>query len=259
MSTDTAQEVRPLTSSPPSQGQSSGGALWRAGYTPADTIGTKLEQIEIRVGELQGEEEAGKKVLASIAPAKIQSWFSQGSGTRYRCKLGQMILMMGTFGIFVPADGTEVHEKRLVYEGIQGLLENVAMGIEEKQAEMREKDKSLSAKRMELTELEKTIQRRQMLLDLTSKEIEEGMLRLEEEKKKIEERKIWEEEPANCTTMATEPEGLTTKEDGIPGLQIMGVFTLCGLLAALSCGGVTSILVATAKAWTTKPPQQRRR
>jgi len=35
-STDTAQEVGPLTSSPPSRGQSSGGALWRAGYTPAD-------------------------------------------------------------------------------------------------------------------------------------------------------------------------------------------------------------------------------
>jgi hypothetical protein len=108
----------------------------------ADAIGTKLEQIEIRMGELQGEEEAGKKVLASIAPAKIQSRFSQGSGTRYRCKLGRMILMMGTFGIFVPADGTEVNEKRLVYEGIQGLQENVAMGIEEKQAEMREMDKS---------------------------------------------------------------------------------------------------------------------
>ncbi len=35
-STDTAQEVGPLTSSPPSQGQSSGGALWRAGYIPTD-------------------------------------------------------------------------------------------------------------------------------------------------------------------------------------------------------------------------------
>jgi hypothetical protein len=108
----------------------------------ADAIGTKLEQIEIRMGELQGEEEAGKKVLASIAPAKIQSRFRQGSGTRYRCKLGRMILMMGTFSIFVPADGTEVNEKRLVYEGIQGLQENVAMGIEEKQAEMREINKS---------------------------------------------------------------------------------------------------------------------
>ncbi len=37
-STDTAQEIGPLTSSPPSRGQSSGGALWRAAYTPADRL-----------------------------------------------------------------------------------------------------------------------------------------------------------------------------------------------------------------------------
>jgi SUMO ligase MMS21 Smc5/6 complex component len=35
------------------------------------------------------------------------------------------------------------------------------MGIEKKQAEMREMDQNLSAKRMELIELEKTIWRRQ--------------------------------------------------------------------------------------------------
>jgi hypothetical protein len=37
------------------------------------------------------------------------------------------------------------------------------------------------------------------------------------------------------------------------GLQIMGVFTLCGFLATLSWGGVTSVLVLTARAWPTKP------
>jgi hypothetical protein len=153
----------------------------------------------------------------------------------------------------MPADGTEVKEKRLAYEGIQGLLENVAMGIEEKQAEMRKMDQSLSAKKMELIELEKTIRRRQMLLDLMSREIEEGMLRLKEEKRIMEEKKMREEEPANYTMVAGEPEELTARRDGIPGLQIMGVFTLCGLLVALDWGGVTSILVATAKAWTTKP------
>jgi hypothetical protein len=34
----TAPEVGPLTSSPPSRGQSSGGALWRAGYIPGDCL-----------------------------------------------------------------------------------------------------------------------------------------------------------------------------------------------------------------------------
>ncbi len=36
LSTGTAQEVRPLTSSPSSQGQCSGGALWRAAYAPGE-------------------------------------------------------------------------------------------------------------------------------------------------------------------------------------------------------------------------------
>jgi hypothetical protein len=101
---------------------------------------------------------------------------------------------------------------------------------------------------MELIELEKTNQRRQMLLELTSMEIEEGMLKLEEERKKMEEERTQGEEPADCTMMTTDAEELVTKEAGMPRLQIMGVFTLCGLLTVLSWGNVTSILVVTAKA-----------
>jgi hypothetical protein len=37
-STGTATEVGPLTSSPPSRGQSSGGALWTPGYNPTDRL-----------------------------------------------------------------------------------------------------------------------------------------------------------------------------------------------------------------------------
>ncbi len=76
-----------------------------------------------------------------------------------------------------------------------------------------------------------------MLLDLMFKEIEEGMLKLKEEKRIVEEKKIREEEPANCTVIASEPEELTARKDGKPGLQIMAVFTLCGLLAALGWAG----------------------
>ncbi len=129
-------------------------------------------------------------------------------------------------------NGAEADEKKLAYDGLQGLLENVAMGIEEKQAEMLEMDLSLSIKRAELIELEKTIRRRQKLLDLTSREIEEGMLKREEEKKKIEKKRAEVEEPINCTTTVIEPKSLTVKRKGVPGLQIMGVRTLCGLLAA---------------------------
>ncbi len=37
LSMSTATEVGPLTSSPPGQGQSSGGALWKPSYTPGDS------------------------------------------------------------------------------------------------------------------------------------------------------------------------------------------------------------------------------
>jgi hypothetical protein len=36
----------------------------------------------------------------------------------------------------------------------------------------------------------------------------------------------------------------------------MGVFTLCGLLAILGSGGITSILVIAAKMWATKAPSK---
>ncbi len=53
--------------------------------------------------------------------------------------------------------------------------------------------------------------------------------------------------------MTTKSGELNAREGMISGLQIMGVFTLCGALATLSWGGVTSMLVMTAKAWATKP------
>jgi hypothetical protein len=91
---------------------------------------------------------------------------------------------------------------------------------------------------------------------LTSREIEEGILKLEEKKKAVEEKKAQAEEPVNCTAPMIEPESLTTKQGGVSGLQGMGVFTLCGLLATLGWGGIASILVVAAKAWATKPPNK---
>jgi hypothetical protein len=71
----------------------------------------------------------------------------------------------------------------------------------------------------------------------------------------VEEERI-REEPANCTMAMADPETLVAKEARVPGLQVMGVFTLCGLLAALGWGGLTGILVITTKAWTTRPPSE---
>jgi hypothetical protein len=139
--------------------EDSGLAVQESGHDRGE-IGADRDQDE----GTQEERRRGKKASAGTTPARIRCEPSMAVGTGYKCKLGRMILMMGTLASAV---GTEAREKRSAYEGIQGLLESVAMGIEEKQMEMREMDRSLSAKRMELIELEKTVWRRQMLLNLT--------------------------------------------------------------------------------------------
>jgi hypothetical protein len=49
-------------------------------------------------------------------------------------------------------------------------------------------------------------------------------------------------------------EGQVKKESRISGLKVLGVFTLCGLLASLGWGGVISVLVITSKVWPAKEP-----
>jgi hypothetical protein len=78
-------------------------------------IGARLEQIEIRMRELQRKDEEGKKALAGTTPATIRCEPGMAVGTGYKCKLGRMILMMGTLASAV---GTEAREKRPAYEGI---------------------------------------------------------------------------------------------------------------------------------------------
>jgi hypothetical protein len=45
---------------------------------------------------------------------------------------------------------------------------------------------------------------------------------------------------------------LNAREGIAFGLQIMGVFTLCGLLATLGWGGMTGLIVVTSKIWPSK-------
>ncbi len=101
-----------------------------------------------------------------------------------------VILALGILGILAPmaSEGTEGPRtgRRLGYDGIQGLLEGDAMGIEKKQSAMKEMDKNMSIKKIKLAELEKTVQRRQRLLDLTNREIEEGLQKLEVERERRE-------------------------------------------------------------------------
>jgi hypothetical protein len=81
-----------------------------------------------------------------------------------------------------------------------------------------------------------------MLLDFTSKEIEEGLHKLEMEKE---------------TVIA--PEGQARKGARILGLQVMGVFTLCGLLATLGWGGSDRMINHCIKGMVIKGDQQQHR
>ncbi len=185
-------------------------------------IRARLEQIVARMGELK-EDERVREALAVIRPGKIQD--KPGLAiSGHKCKMGRVILMLGILGILAPVESAGTEEpkarRKLVYDSMQGLLEGVAMWIKEKQAEIKEMDRNMSIKKMELSEPKKTVRRRQMLLDFTSKEIEEGLRKLEMEKE---------------TVIA--PEGQARKGARMLGLQVMGVFTLCGLLATLGWGG----------------------
>jgi hypothetical protein len=56
-------------------------------------------------------------------------------------------------------------------------------------------------------------------------------------------------EVPNCTTAVDKTGELNAREGAAFRLQIMGVFTLCGLLATLGWGGMTGLIVVISKIW----------
>jgi hypothetical protein len=193
----------------------------------------------IELGKEEEEESKKKK----DDPSRQRARPNQASGRRGGGQLGGAMLMLGLLSVLAPQGGASAAEKRIDYDGLQGLLKSVAMGLELVES---------VAMGVELVELEKTIQQRQKLLDLMSRVIEDGIIKLGQEKKAQAE---LAEKPPNCRTVTGDSGELAARKDVVFGLQMMGVFTLCGVLATLSWGEVTSILVIMAKAWTTKPSQ----
>jgi hypothetical protein len=81
------------------------------------------------MGEFWKEDKVGKKEEPPQQGSRTGPVRLAREGTD--AKLGRVILMMGILGIFMPADRVEASKKKLAYEGIQGFLENMAMGNEE--------------------------------------------------------------------------------------------------------------------------------
>jgi hypothetical protein len=169
-----------------------------------------------------GERGEGKKKEVS-KKQKIRRRKKDGGGPRRSERLrpkqaggsqvGKGVLMLSILGMFVTRG--EAWE----------LAENIALG-------------------MEVLKMKAVDRRRQKLYDLTSKVIEDALHKLEHEK--ATQAELHEEAP-NCTTTAAELGEFNAREGEAFRLQIMGVFTLCGFLATLGWGGMTSVLVLTAK------------
>jgi hypothetical protein len=56
-------------------------------------------------------------------------------------------------------------------------------------------------------------------------------------------------EMTNCTMVMDKTGELNAREGIAFGLQIIGVFTLCGILATLGLGGMTGLIVVICKVW----------
>ncbi len=88
----------------------------------ARAISSRLEPIEVRMRELRREDEEGRKALARAVPGEIYIKFKPVSAiTRYKCKMGRAILMLGILSVLIPVKGKGTGGKKPAYKGIQGL------------------------------------------------------------------------------------------------------------------------------------------
>jgi hypothetical protein len=153
--------------------------------------------------------------------------------------------MLSILGIFMPC-GEAREADSGHHEVLQEVLRSVVVGLELAEH---------IALSMELLRMRAIDRRKRKLYDLMSKVIEDALRKLDYEKgAQVELR----EGPPSCTTPVTDLGEFNAMEGVAFGLQIMGVFTLCGFLATLGWGGMTSVLVLTAKAWPAKPIKESR-
>jgi hypothetical protein len=244
-------EAEPVTSEKTSNEDFLKGALGTLDMLDekVERVGARLEQIETRVKEL-GERGEGKKKEV----CKKRKIREEDSGGPRRCErlgpkqagggqVGKGVLMLSILGVFVTrmeAWKTSGGQN----EVLQEVMRNMAMGLE-----LAEN----IALGMEVLRMRAVDRQKQKLYNLTSKVIEDALRKLEHEKATQAELR---EEAPNCTTTTAELGEFNVREGVALRLQIMGVFTLCGFLATLGWGGMTSILVLTAKVWPMKPVKE---
>jgi hypothetical protein len=216
-----------------------------------ERVDVRLEQIETRVKELGKRGDGKKKEVSKKRKIREEDGGGPRRSERLRPKqaggsqVGNGVLMLSILGMFV-THGEAWETSSRHHKILQEVVRNIAVGLE------LTENIALSIKILRMRAVDR---QRQKLYDLTSKVIKDALRKLEHEK--ATQAELHEEAP-NCTTTAAELGEFNAREGVAFGLQIMGVFTLCGFLATLGWGGMTSVLVLTAKVWPVKPVKEYR-
>jgi hypothetical protein len=130
------------------------------------------------------------------------------------------MLLLSILGILT-SQGEASKTENMHYKVLQGLLKGGAAGVELAES---------VAVGVELSKMREASQRRRKRSNLTFRIVEDGLRELEYGRNTVME---LNETLFNCTATATNPRELNAGKEVMFGLQIMGVFTLCGLLATL--------------------------
>jgi hypothetical protein len=124
------------------------------------------------------------------------------------------------------------------HEVVLEMVRKIAIGLEVAES---------VAMGVEVTEVRATIMQRRDLYGSTPRTTLDGLQ--EPELREAARAEPLREAP-NCTTTADETGESNSREGVAFRLQIMGVFTLCGLLATLGWGGMTGLIVLISKVWS---------
>jgi hypothetical protein len=204
----------------------------------AERMGEKLEEIERRVMRLGEGKEAVhvKKRLRREVSSDL--WRSERLRSRQTGggQLGIAMLMLSVFSV-LSGQGKAQEPYSGHHETMIEMMRNMAMGLEMAES---------MARGVEVTKVRATILQGWDWYGPTPRTTSAGPRQPgPPEAARAEALR----EVPNCTAVADKAGELNAREGIAFGLQIMGVFTLCGLLATLGWGGMTGLIMVISKVW----------
>jgi hypothetical protein len=165
-------------------------------------MGERLERIKSKISEFNSTKDRSNPVGVGNTQLAVRP-------KAHRRTMGRIILALGILGLVSPALPTELGtpmgskemdsvtgfvarkewnlagNRSSPYGGLQDMLESVAQGIEERQAERKKAAEDIEGRGKELEEVEKNIRRKQTLLEIIAKEIKDEKIKIAEEWEKV--------------------------------------------------------------------------